>query len=736
MRRTFLFNDGWTFEKEGQIQQVTIPHTWNAVDGQDGGNDYYRGLCTYRKEFPKPDISGGERVILRFGAVNSTAGAELNGKKLGTHKGGYSAFSFDITDALLEENELVVTADNSENEEVYPQRADFTFYGGIYRDVTLTVVSAAHFSLREEEYKGMKITPIVAEDGSAKVSFEIFTHGAEEGSAVRIALKADGVKVTELALDIDKNGQAKGETVIEHPHLWDGLSDPFLYDVEAALFSGGKETDAISTRIGIRNFSIDPQKGFLLNGREYPLIGAAAHQDRRGVGNAITPEMLREDIDLILEMGCNVIRAAHYQHEDAFYDLCDEKGIVVWAEIPYITQQMDGGQENALSQLKELITQQYNHPSIICWALSNEITIAGGVKEGTREDHKKLNALAHQLDATRPTAAAHAFMLDPEDPFRAEAADVCTYNLYYGWYVGNLEDNDKFFDSFHKKHPDTPIGLSEYGADALICFQSAEPDQGDNSEQYQALYHEHLLKMREERPYIWLMSVWNMFDFAADGRNDEGEKGVNHKGLVTFDRKIKKDAFYLYKAYLSEEKFVHLCGSRYINRAEEVTEVKVYSNEPVITLYVDGKETETKSSEKIFTFRVPISGEHTIEARAEDGQSDSITICKVAERDKSYMMTSRQLLNWFDNDQKEGFFSVNDKMTDIMKNPKGAAVMGQLMAQARKQFGDVAEAAQASVSQAMEIPDVPLLRMLQRISSIGSDQIRQLNDVLQQIPKN
>ena len=580
MRSTLNFNSHWQFTKPGAAPvAVTLPHTWNAIDGQDGGNDYYRGTCCYTTVLPDIVLPENGRAVLQFDAVAMTAEVYLNEQKLAEHKGGYSAFCVDITDALRNGSNLLrVNVDNSDNDTVYPQKADFTFYGGIYRDVTLHVVPAAHFALAENGAVPVRVTPIVTDLDARRceVTVEAAVVGAES-----VTFTLDGQQ-TSVAV---KDGTARAVFTLEHAHLWDGLDDPYLYTVTARLDNGETET----ARFGCRKFEIDPQKGFILNGRSYPLRGVSRHQDRKGAGVAITKEMMEEDMALILEMGANTIRLAHYQHAQAFYDLCDEKGVVIWAEIPYITMHMHNGRANTLTQMEELIVQNYNHPCIAVWGLSNEITAASAVNEELLENHRALNELAHRLDPTRPTTMANVFMLEITSPI-LEIPDVNSYNLYFGWYLGELDQNDDFFDTYHAKYPDRCIGFSEYGADANPAYQSARPERGDWSESYQAVYHEHMLKMWSERPYIWAMHVWNGFDFGADGRGEGGKPGQNQKGLVTFDRKTKKDAYFIYKAYLSSDPFVHLCGRRYAHRTESQTEIKVYSNQPRVTLFVDGKE--------------------------------------------------------------------------------------------------------------------------------------------------
>lgn len=726
MSETIVLNTGWTFTKEEHSEPVTLPHTWNAVDGQDGGNDYYRGSCTYALQLPAIRLPEGGRAVLQFDGVAMTAVVNLNGQKVAEHKGGYSTFRVDITDVLQDTNNLTVEVDNSDNDTVYPQKADFTFYGGIYRDVTLHILPAAHFAMKENGAVPVKVTPVVTDLATRRceVTVEALVVDADR---VRFAL--DG---QEMSAPVE-NGTAKAVFTLENARLWNGLDDPYLYTVTASLDNG--ETQ--SARFGCRKFEIDPQEGFFLNGRFYPLRGVSRHQDRKGVGVAITKEMMEEDLALILEMGANTIRLAHYQHAQAFYDLCDEKGLVIWAEIPYITMHMHNGRANTLTQMEELIVQNYNHPCIAVWGLSNEITAASPVNEELLENHRALNDLAHRLDPTRPTTMANVFMLEITSPI-LEIPDVNSYNLYFGWYLGELDQNDDFFDEYHAKYPDRCIGFSEYGADANPAYQTSAPERGDYTETYQCVYHEHMAKMIAERPWLWATHVWNMFDFAADGRDEGGKNGENQKGLVTFDRKIKKDAFYLYKAYWSKEAFVHACGSRYVDRAEDVTEVKVYSNLPEVALYVDGRLQETKQGDKVFTFRVPITGKHSIEARA-GGYSSVILVNRVDTPNPNYAMANRrEVTNWFDGELDESCWSVKDNMAAAMADAKVGPIL--------KQIGDKAAASRGDVAAAVK--DNPaLVAMMQRamqrmtiegmLRQAGTDieDIKQLNRVLQGISK-
>ena len=510
------------------------------------------------------------------------------------------------------------------------------------------------------------------------------------------------------------------------------MDDPYLYTATAKLAS----EDEVSTRFGCRVFACDPEKGFFLNGRSYPLRGVSRHQDRKGKGNALSYEDHKADMAIIRELGANTLRLAHYQHAQEFYDLCDENGIVVWAEIPYITMHMTNGRENTLSQMRELITQCYNHPCIAVWGLSNEITAASAVNEELLENHRALNALCHRMDPTRLTTMANVFMLEIESPILA-IPDINSYNLYFGWYLGELEQTDEFFDEYHAKYPERVIGFSEYGADANPAFHSSHPEKGDYTEEYQALYHEHMLRMIEARPYLWATHVWNLFDFAADGRDEGGKHGENQKGLVTFDRSLRKDAFYLYKAAWNKtEPFVHLCGKRYENRCEAETEIKVYSNQNEVRLYVDGTLYGTQSGKTVFRFRVPLLGEHLI--RAEVGErSDSMCIRRVSEPDESYIFNkaASSVTNWFDADEIDpNCFSINDTLGEIRANAQAGAMIDAMMAKGASERGDVANAVKDNPALQRMMGRMKLISLLKQ-GGADEESIKQLNRILQGIRK-
>ena len=617
MRNAQLLNAGWEFiYHDGSVTKVDIPHTWNAIDGQDGGDDYWRGTNTYRKTFAKPEFDPArERVYLQFAGVNASAFVELNGQKVCAHDGGYSTFRADITELLQPENHLKVDVDNSVNDRVYPQKADFTFYGGIYRDVTLLVVDQYHFDLDHFGGNGLAVHGDVdGKDGSIWVRT---WHNAESGT-VKITLRDAAGNVVATGAGTDTR------LVIENVHLWDGLEDPYLYTCEAVLEVDGIACDTVGTHFGVRSFRVDPKEGFFLNGRSYPLHGVSRHQDWKGLGNAISKEHHDKDMELIREMGVNTIRLAHYQHDQYFYDLCDKYGMVVWAEIPYISEHMPNGRENTISQMKELIVQNYNHPSICVWGISNEITISTKDKKDMMDNHRVLNDLIHEMDPSRPTTLACYAVCGPFNRVAHDVSDLVSWNLYLGWYVPGLFLNNLWIDFFHWKYPNRCLGYSEYGCEGMPNLHSATPHRGDHTEEYQAIYHEYMLKCFEKRPFMWANHVWNMFDFAADARNQGGEPGMNHKGLVTFDREIKKDSFYLYKAYWTKAPMVHISGKRFQYRPEKYTTIKVYSTCDTVSLYVDGVLKERQVGGKVFKFRIPLTEHTTVKVVAEDVQDEAV----------------------------------------------------------------------------------------------------------------
>ena len=677
MRKIYNINSLWSFSKDAtelpaalpaDWEQVNLPHTWNATDGQDGGNDYYRGTGYYSKVLSKAELPSADRYYLEIRGANSSADVYIGGKNLAHHDGGYSTWRVDITEELSDETLLNIVVDNSANDRVYPQVADFTFYGGLYRDVNIVCVSESHFDLDYFGTPGLKITPDV-DGANAHVEIECWVTGMKGSQTLRYTVcDADGATVASA-----EGTDTKVTLDIENVTLWNGRKNPYLYTATIELLEGGEVVDNVSSRFGCRTYKVDPELGFILNGEEYPLRGVSRHQDRLGIGNALLPEHHREDIDLICEVGATTIRLAHYQHDQYFYDLCDERGLVIWAEIPYISQHMPTGRENTISQMTELVIQNYNHASIVVWGLSNEISMKGDKDPDLLENHRILNDLCHKMDKTRPTTIAAVSPCPIDSPY-IQIPDLVSYNHYFGWYGGETDMNGPWFDKFHETHPNIPIGCSEYGCEALN-WHTSNPMQGDYTEEYQAYYHEELIKQLFTRKYMWATHVWNMFDFGADARCEGGENGQNHKGLMTMDRKYKKDAFYAYKAWLTDDPFVHICSKRYVDRVEDVTKVTVYSNLPEVELFANGVSLGKKTAEDhFFKFDVANVGETKLEARAGEC-TDTANIRKVDTFNEEYRLKEKNaIINWFDITEKEGRFSLNDKMGDILKTFRGKLV--------------------------------------------------------------
>ena len=730
MRYITNFNSDWEFSlhSDDNWEKVTLPHTWNNLDGQDGGNDYYRGKCTYRKTILKKDLPLGEEHYLEINGANLSSVVYLNGEKLKSHDGGYSTYRVRLKD-LRDGNILEVTVDNSPSDRVYPQTADFTFYGGLYRDVRLISLPSSHFSLENLGTPGIKATPDVK--GTLDVEVEV---DGDYDSILYTLLDREGKVVTE-----ENSRETKVTLSVSSPHLWNGRKDPYLYYIKAELLKGEERLDEVGSEIGFRSFRIDPERGFILNGEEYPLRGVSRHQDRKDKGNAISKEDHEEDMALIMEVGANTIRLAHYQHDQYFYHLCDKNGIVVWAEIPYISQHMSQGRENTISQMKELITQNYNHPSIVVWGLSNEITMGDPKDPDMLENHRILNDLCHTMDKTRLTTSAMLTVCGIDEEI-VHISDVVSYNHYFGWYGGEVSMNGPWFDAFHKKYPNKPIGCSEYGCEALN-WHTSRPMQGDYTEEYQAYYHEEMIKQFFSRKYLWATHVWNMFDFGADARAEGGENGQNHKGLVTIDRKYKKDAFYAYKAWLSEEKFIHIASKRYVDRTEDITNVTVYSNLPEITLFLNGEKFETKTAEDhFFKFQVPNKGRTIIEAVYGDYR-DKSEINKVDVFNESYRLKEKgAVLNWFDITEREGYCSLNSKISDILGTMRGKLILCLLLMKKNKGMKKKGEGNKSSMvnkdTMAM-IGSFTILRITSMVSMLGieftKEELLNLNKKLNRI---
>ena len=691
MREIISLNENWTlsFPKgDHATEQVNLPHTWNAVDGNDGNGSYLRTTGVYTRTFtaPKQPREGGRTYVeVLAAALNSTV--KVNGQVATTHEGGFSIFRADVTDLCHEgENELTIEVSNEDTPSMYPSSADFTFYGGLYRGVNLISVPNAHFDLDYYGGPGMMVTPVPTEDGGANFTIKSFVTNPADDLTVMYSIEDCFGREVASAV----RGSADTEVTIYVPdaQLW-SMDEPNLYTVVATLQRNNEEVDEIAANVGVRSFKVTPDEGFSINGVPTPLRGVSRHQDRVFEGNALTAEEHYDDAMLIKELGANTIRLAHYQHSQDFYDACDEIGFAVWAEIPFISvfKKGEGAHKHVMEEMKELIIQNYNHPSIMFWGISNEILI-GGISQELVDTHHDLEKLCKELDPTRLTTIAHVSTTPVNGPMH-HITDVESYNHYFGWYGGQMEQNGPWLDQFHAEHPDICIGISEYGCEGIINWHSNTPQCKDYTEEYQALYHEHMAQVFEDRPWVWASHVWNMFDFGCAARNEGGVSGRNNKGLVTMDRKTKKDSYFVYQAYWTQTPMVHIAGRRHAQRAGETTEIKVYSNQDTVVLYVNGKEVGQQTAHRVFKFNAALNeGFNTIVAVAGDVK-DSITLEKVAEEPGYYTLpefNERQegVANWFKQvgsmdltapmEFPEGYYSVKDTMEDLAKNEEALAL--------------------------------------------------------------
>ncbi|MCD8367766.1 MAG: glycoside hydrolase family 2 protein [Clostridiales bacterium] len=691
MKEIISINDGWTltFPKgEHPTEVVDLPHTWNAVDGMDGNGSYLRTTAVYTRSFDTPvqPLAGG-RTYVEVLAAALQATVYVNGEKVVYHEGGYSRFRADITDLCKDGgNELKIEVSNEEKSSVYPQSADFTFYGGLYRGVNLISVPATHFDLDYYGGPGIKVTPKPTDCGGA--TFEIESWVTNPDPNFTVMYTVEDIEGNEVASGVRPADDAKITLFVPDAHLW-GVDDPYLYTVTATLQRRNEAYDELMVSAGVRSFSCTPDDGFILNGVQTPLRGVSRHQDRLYKGNALSPEDHYEDALIIKELGANTIRLAHYQHNEYFYDACDELGFIIWAEIPFISvfNTDPAAHQNCISQLKELIIQNYNHPCICFWGISNEILI-GGISQKLVDNHHELNALAKELDPTRLTTIAHVSTTPIQSPIH-NITDVESYNHYFGWYGGKMEDNGPWLDNFHKVHPEICLGVSEYGCEGIITYHGPNPACKDYSEEYQALYHEHMAQVFDERPWIWSSHVWNMFDFGCAARDEGGVAGRNNKGLVTIDRKTRKDSFYVYQAYWTKEPMVHLAGRRYAQRAGDTTVVKVYSNQPEVALYLNGELVEKQEGYRVFSFTVALKDGFNVLVAEAGEVKDSMTLEKVEQEPEIYVLPevnerAEGVANWFkqvgDMDLKapmefpEGYYSIKDSMEEIANNEEAMAL--------------------------------------------------------------
>ena len=609
-RQDILLNNDWNFRFSHQVQKgtevrVDLPHTWNAQDALSGKIDYKRGIGNYEKNLFIRSEWKGKRLFIRFEGVNNIADVFVNRRHIGEHRGGYGAFIFEITGKVEygKENSILVRVNNGEQLDIMPLVGDFNFYGGIYRDVHLLITDETCISPLNYASPGVRLIQDSVSHKYAKVRAVVdLSNGGSGNREVELNVRLlDGQRVVKEGtkkVNLSGNAAMQQEFTfeIDQPHLWNGRQDPFLYQAEVILSRNGQMVDRVIQPLGLRFYRIDPDKGFFLNGKHLPLQGVCRHQDRSEVGNALRPQHHEEDAALMLEMGVNAVRLAHYPQATYFYDLMDKNGIIVWAEIPFVGPggyndkgfvDLPAFRANGKEQLKELIRQHNNHPSICVWGVFNELTELG---DNPVEYIKELNVLAHQEDPTRPTTSASNQMGDLNF-----ITDAIAWNRYDGWYGGTPADLGKWLDRMHKDHPEICIAISEYGAGASIYHQQDSlvktvPTSWWHPENWQTYYHIENWKTISSRPYVWGSFVWNMFDFGAAHRTEGDRPGINDKGLVTFDRKVRKDAFYFYKAnWNREEPMLYLTGKRNTVRTQRLQIITAFTNLSGAELFVNGK---------------------------------------------------------------------------------------------------------------------------------------------------
>lgn len=737
MRSVYSINKGWKFEKiKSEVdpigyrvesdEVVHVPHTWNM----DGNTE--RGRFAYQKTLQIPDQHKNEEVFLEFLGANSVCEVYLNHTFIGEHRGGYATFRFHITEFYdwEIENVLTVYVDNRPTEDVSPLFGDFTIYGGLYRDVNLICTDKSHFDLGYWGSQGIIIRSEVNQDGTGNVNLEIHTVGASDKSIALRIIDNNGILVqSEDVLGSQEHVQIR----MDQPVLWNGKANPYRYTLIATLRDDRKICDEVRMNFGFRKCQLDAGRGFFLNDHHVRINGVAKHQDYEGIGNAVTEAHIRKDFDLIQDIGANAVRLSHYQHPQLAYDLCDEQGLIVWAEIPMMSMPDDEKVlRNASDQLRELILQNCHHPSICFWGIQNEIAMGG---ESLEMYHKvnRLNDLVKDLLPDSITASANMYHVKNNSQLNF-ITDLLGYNLYYGWYYGEMGDLDSWMDGFHSENPQVSLGISEYGADSNLSFHSDQPKVKDYSEEFQALYHEVTYPIIHSKAYLWGSFVWNMFDFGSHVRDEGGSKGKNCKGLVSFDRTIRKDAFYLYKSFWSKEPFIHICEKRFRNRHKENMEIKVYSNLGSVSLHVNGNEIGMLEGENVFVFReVPLEhGDNHIKVSAGNIEDHTVFI-RTHSADQSYVFVDTNpainVKNWFVQEKgeidlfPENSYSILDTLGTLMENEEAWAIV-------KKMAPKIAERA---------VPGAPVtfLWVANKMRSILSEnEVKEINQMLIKITKN
>ncbi|MFI0443857.1 glycoside hydrolase family 2 TIM barrel-domain containing protein [Actinomadura sp. 6N118] len=610
-RKEVSLDRGWRFhlgdvpdaEKPGYDDtgwgRVTLPHTWNATDGEDGG-DYHRGAGWYRTRVPIPASAAGRRVFLQFDGANLVTDVWVDGRRAGRHEGGYAAFRFDVTELLVPGRTALVAVrvDNSNNPGVPPLMGDFTMFGGLHRGVRMLVTAPVHVDALDHGGPGVYVRQTGV--GRARADLAVTTRVTNDTGTARraqvrtVVTDAAGRPVATMSATAEipagRTLPVIQHATIDRPRLWDGRADPYLYQVRADVTAGGTG-DRVEIPLGIRTVAVDPARGFLLNGRPYPLNGVNLHAMRRGKGYAISDADVDADVAMIEELGATAIRLAHYQHPQRVYELADRRGLALWTEIPLLgaVTDSDAFRASTARQTLELIRQNQHHPAVVVWGGGNEIYNPNAAANRVLSE---VAALIKAVEPERPSTYASCCFSDT-DPLTGHT-DTIGYNRYFGWYDGAPADIGRWADGLHAQDPGRRISVSEYGAGASVVHHQNPPVKPDppgefHPEQWQAAYHEENWRQLRARPYLWGRFIWLMFDFASDGR-DEGERpGLNDKGLVTADRKIRKDAFSWYQANWSSKPVVHITSRRDTPRFTGTTDVRVYANTGAVELTVNGE---------------------------------------------------------------------------------------------------------------------------------------------------
>ena len=601
---------------------ITLPHTWNNLDGQDGGGDYHRGPAWYRTHFTVAPEFQSRHLFLKFDGAFCVTEVWINGNYLGRHAGGFADFVFDVTPFAKADgdNVLAVKVSNAEDPNVPPLSADFTFFGGLYRPVHLLVTDPVQISPLDHGSPGvyLQTTAVSADSAQLQVTALVSNSTTMVADLVIRSVVVDAssnivtVLTNSLTLPALSGSSVVATTTLDHPHLWNGVADPYLYHCYVEVWSGTTPVDVVSQPLGFRWFKVDPDRGFFLNGQPYDLHGASFHQDWPDHGWAISEAETRTNFALIHEIGATAVRLSHYEHSDLTYQLADEQGIILWSEIPLINNitESPAFYDNAKQQLTELIRQRYNHPSVVCWGIFNEITLKPGPV--TTNLVSQLAELEATEDPTRPSTCAVAGKDEQPSNWYSQ---IMAFNKYDGWYSASLSDFSKWADKVHEKFPTRCIGISEFGAGADIYQHSEDPVRKPNPggkfhpEEYQNLFHEAYWQAMKERPYLWCKLVWCLNDFASDARKEGASPGRNDKGLVTYDRQVRKDAFYWYKANWNTNPMVYITGHTFTDRQTNAITAKVYGNCGPVELYLNGVSQGVHTSTNcIYTWPVTLIG--------------------------------------------------------------------------------------------------------------------------------